>query len=297
MTCDLTWVENYISFHSPFYNHALSLHPSYQSNIKALKEAKKSNVTVTMIYLGQGHARSRLGSSQDELKVLQQVNGGENMCVFKGVVTPGGMNSCWGSKPTVTTKKMRLHTRNSGAKLLLTNVSIFIRRACLLLKLWLINVLHPSYKCATSSFLCNCWTLLAGTKTIQVFVWYRRLEVPNQTCRLDNHAETIRVTMVLPFIDKPFRMTFKSFVSIVSCRAVPVCLTETSGLPLQCHHVCEWYDGGQNQFLLWVPVCSRLPTGQEELLQTDMAGWRNALLQVSLQPPPREHNITDIIRM
>ncbi|KAK0151022.1 Glutamate-rich protein 3 [Merluccius polli] len=62
-----------------------------QSNIKELAEAKKSNVTVTMTYLGQRQAAARSGSGslQDELKVLQQVNGGENICVFKGMVTPG----------------------------------------------------------------------------------------------------------------------------------------------------------------------------------------------------------------
>ncbi|XP_035513878.1 uncharacterized protein LOC118325351 [Morone saxatilis] len=64
-------------------------HPQKQSNLRAQKEAKKSNVTVTMIYLGQGHRGSGLGSTQDELKVLQQVNGGENICVFKGLLTPG----------------------------------------------------------------------------------------------------------------------------------------------------------------------------------------------------------------
>ncbi|CAL8347354.1 unnamed protein product [Lota lota] len=60
-----------------------------QSNLKALAEAKKSNVTVTMTYLGRRHARSGTDSLQDELRVLQQVNGGENICVFKGTVTPG----------------------------------------------------------------------------------------------------------------------------------------------------------------------------------------------------------------
>ncbi|XP_074495122.1 uncharacterized protein LOC141769696 isoform X1 [Sebastes fasciatus] len=64
-------------------------HPKKESNLKARKEAKKSNVSVTMTYLGQGRRGSGLGSTQDELKVLQQVNGGENICVFKGVVTPG----------------------------------------------------------------------------------------------------------------------------------------------------------------------------------------------------------------
>ncbi|KAK5870810.1 hypothetical protein PBY51_003725 [Eleginops maclovinus] len=64
-------------------------HPKKLHNIKAQKEAKKSNVTVTMTYLGQGRRGSVLGSTQDELKVLQQVNGGENICVFKGVVIPG----------------------------------------------------------------------------------------------------------------------------------------------------------------------------------------------------------------
>ncbi|KAF0034215.1 hypothetical protein F2P81_014281 [Scophthalmus maximus] len=60
-------------------------HPKKQSNLKAQREAKKSNVTVTMTYLGQGQQ----GSGLDELKVLQQVNGGENICVFRGPLTPG----------------------------------------------------------------------------------------------------------------------------------------------------------------------------------------------------------------
>ncbi|XP_077379200.1 uncharacterized protein LOC144019789 isoform X2 [Festucalex cinctus] len=64
-------------------------HSSKQSYLNAQREAKKSNVTVTMTYLGQG-PRGSMRSNQDELKVLQQVNGGENICVFKGLVTPGG---------------------------------------------------------------------------------------------------------------------------------------------------------------------------------------------------------------
>ncbi|XP_036953636.1 uncharacterized protein LOC119019287 [Acanthopagrus latus] len=65
-------------------------HPKKQSSLKAQKEAKKSNVTVTMVYLGQGRrASGGLGLTRDELKVLQQVNGGENICVFKDLVTPG----------------------------------------------------------------------------------------------------------------------------------------------------------------------------------------------------------------
>ncbi|XP_059920627.1 uncharacterized protein LOC132467387 isoform X2 [Gadus macrocephalus] len=59
------------------------------SSLKALAEAKKSNVTVTMTYLGLRNAHSGSGTLQDELRVLQQVNGGENLCVFKGLVTPG----------------------------------------------------------------------------------------------------------------------------------------------------------------------------------------------------------------
>ena len=44
-----------------------------------------------MVYLGQGRrASGGLGLTRDELKVLQQVNGGENICVFKDLVTPGG---------------------------------------------------------------------------------------------------------------------------------------------------------------------------------------------------------------
>nr|XP_043882006.1 uncharacterized protein LOC122769510 [Solea senegalensis] len=64
-------------------------HLKKQNNLKAQREAKKSNVTVTMTYLGQGHKGSGLESSRDELKVLQQVNGGENLCVYKGLVAPG----------------------------------------------------------------------------------------------------------------------------------------------------------------------------------------------------------------
>lgn len=41
-----------------------------------------------MTYLGQG----RPGATQDEMKVLQQICGGENICVFKGSVYPGGNN-------------------------------------------------------------------------------------------------------------------------------------------------------------------------------------------------------------
>ncbi|XP_055367989.1 uncharacterized protein LOC129604660 [Betta splendens] len=61
----------------------------YQSNLKAQREAKRSNVTVTMTYLGHGQRGAGLRSAPDELKVLQQVNGGENICVFKGSVRPG----------------------------------------------------------------------------------------------------------------------------------------------------------------------------------------------------------------
>ncbi|XP_062399855.1 glutamate-rich protein 3 [Sardina pilchardus] len=40
---------------------------------------------VTMMYMGQGLNKT----SQEEVKVLQQVCGGENLCVFKGSVQPG----------------------------------------------------------------------------------------------------------------------------------------------------------------------------------------------------------------
>ncbi|KAM8886292.1 uncharacterized protein AB9W97_013469 [Spinachia spinachia] len=64
-------------------------HPKKQSDLKSRKEAKKSNVTVTMTYLGQGRRGSGLEPPRDELRVLQQVNGGENIRVFKGSLTPG----------------------------------------------------------------------------------------------------------------------------------------------------------------------------------------------------------------
>ncbi|XP_038156315.1 uncharacterized protein LOC119793286 [Cyprinodon tularosa] len=60
-----------------------------QSSLKAQKEAKKANVTVTMTYLGQGQRRAHSRSIRDELKILQQINGGENLCVFKGLVSAG----------------------------------------------------------------------------------------------------------------------------------------------------------------------------------------------------------------
>jgi len=39
-----------------------------------------------MTYMGQGLP----GNTRDEMKVLQQICGGENICVFKGFVQPGG---------------------------------------------------------------------------------------------------------------------------------------------------------------------------------------------------------------
>lgn len=65
----------------------------FQSFLKGQREARKSNVDVTMTYLGRGRQGSVLGPTQDELKILQQVNGGENICVFKGLVSPGGTSS------------------------------------------------------------------------------------------------------------------------------------------------------------------------------------------------------------
>ncbi|KAI4901709.1 hypothetical protein NFI96_029246 [Prochilodus magdalenae] len=56
-----------------------------QSYLKEQKDSKRSNVAVTMTYLGQGKPRA----TQDEMKVLQQICGGENICVFKGSVWPG----------------------------------------------------------------------------------------------------------------------------------------------------------------------------------------------------------------
>ncbi|KAG7318393.1 hypothetical protein KOW79_018148 [Hemibagrus wyckioides] len=53
--------------------------------LKEQKESRKSNVLVTMLYLGQG----KTGTTQDDMKVLQQKCGGENICVFKGSVQPG----------------------------------------------------------------------------------------------------------------------------------------------------------------------------------------------------------------
>ncbi|XP_072521419.1 uncharacterized protein [Salminus brasiliensis] len=56
-----------------------------QSYLKEQKDSRRSNVAVTMTYLGQG----KPGTTQDEMKVLQQICGGENICVFKGSVQPG----------------------------------------------------------------------------------------------------------------------------------------------------------------------------------------------------------------
>ncbi|XP_026786796.3 uncharacterized protein LOC113536867 [Pangasianodon hypophthalmus] len=53
--------------------------------LKEQKESRKSNVLVTMLYLGQ----RKPGTTQDDMKVLQQKCGGENICVFKGSVQPG----------------------------------------------------------------------------------------------------------------------------------------------------------------------------------------------------------------
>uniref|UniRef100_W5M643 DUF4590 domain-containing protein n=1 Tax=Lepisosteus oculatus TaxID=7918 RepID=W5M643_LEPOC len=53
---------------------------------KGVKLSRQSNVAITMTYLGQ-----RLPvKSRDEMKVFQQICGGENICVFKGHLLPGG---------------------------------------------------------------------------------------------------------------------------------------------------------------------------------------------------------------
>ncbi|XP_039619286.1 glutamate-rich protein 3 [Polypterus senegalus] len=52
---------------------------------KFLKRPKQSNVRLTMAYLGQG----ALAECRDELRVFQQICGGENLCVYKGYLSPG----------------------------------------------------------------------------------------------------------------------------------------------------------------------------------------------------------------
>ncbi|KAL2091853.1 hypothetical protein ACEWY4_011651 [Coilia grayii] len=49
------------------------------------KEAQKADVTVTMVYTGQGLNKK----AQDEVKVMQQICGGQNHRVFKGTLQPG----------------------------------------------------------------------------------------------------------------------------------------------------------------------------------------------------------------
>lgn len=60
-----------------------------------------------MTYLGQGRRGSGLGPTQDELKILQQVNGGENICVFKGLVSPGGTSYVYKAFFTPTFKSQQ----------------------------------------------------------------------------------------------------------------------------------------------------------------------------------------------
>ncbi|KAG2469619.1 ERIC3 protein, partial [Polypterus senegalus] len=59
--------------------------PRYQDQQKFLKRPKQSNVRLTMAYLGQG----ALAECRDELRVFQQICGGENLCVYKGYLSPG----------------------------------------------------------------------------------------------------------------------------------------------------------------------------------------------------------------
>ncbi|KAM9544451.1 uncharacterized protein ACWYII_035775 [Salvelinus alpinus] len=88
-SCPYLYSKHRGSFSSIGSQRTADYNKNKQSNLKALKEAKRSNVTVTMTYLGSlGHLGSA-GSQQDELKVLQQICGGENICVFKGLVQPG----------------------------------------------------------------------------------------------------------------------------------------------------------------------------------------------------------------
>ncbi|CAB1320138.1 unnamed protein product, partial [Coregonus sp. 'balchen'] len=90
-SCPYLYSKHRGSFSSIGSQRTAAYNNNKQSNLKALKEAKRSNVTVTMTYLGSlGHPGSgSAGTQQDELKVLQQICGGENICVFKGLVRPG----------------------------------------------------------------------------------------------------------------------------------------------------------------------------------------------------------------
>lgn len=51
----------------------------------------QSRVTVNMIYFGKKvHLSHDLHDARDEVKVFQQHCGGENLCVYKGLLHGGG---------------------------------------------------------------------------------------------------------------------------------------------------------------------------------------------------------------
>ena len=72
----------------------------------------QSRVAVNMTYFGKSvHLSHDLSDMRDEVKVFQQHCGGENLCVYKGMLREGGqcegLRFCllelydWENKPTV----------------------------------------------------------------------------------------------------------------------------------------------------------------------------------------------------
>lgn len=65
----------------------------------------QSRVSVTMMYFGKTvHLSHNLNNMRDEVKVFQQHCGGENLCVYKGLIGEGGQ--C-GDLATVQTNKAK----------------------------------------------------------------------------------------------------------------------------------------------------------------------------------------------
>ncbi|XP_075435641.1 uncharacterized protein LOC142472437 [Ascaphus truei] len=70
-------------------------HQAPQSNYEAgtrlqPKRCKHSNVHITLQYLGTGFSvTNEIVNPKDELKMFQQICGGENICVYKGYLSPG----------------------------------------------------------------------------------------------------------------------------------------------------------------------------------------------------------------
>lgn len=69
----------------------LTATPLTQDPLMLRSSVHQSRVSVTMMYFGKTvHLSHNLNNIRDEVKVFQQHCGGENLCVYKGLIGEGG---------------------------------------------------------------------------------------------------------------------------------------------------------------------------------------------------------------